>query len=278
MVRACADELTSNSCFKFRRSAFKGQEPKVTLMAAVEGQSIPIDFSVNTAMPMYLAALLTECGQIDPRAKELVLLVRRWAKDRGVSHAAKGHLSPYAWSLLAIYFLQVWDFGDGHVLPELSAFKVSSALLRQQRHEAVVQQDQASHSHQRVARDVTVASLFKGFVKFYNEVFDWRKEAVSVRVGKRRPTPTSLPLHIVSFPSGATAVAPSIEDPFEPKRNLSSAMSGMSFARLREELARAMEVVSREAPSLSELLEPWVPPEADAADVGASSVDPAVED
>merc|ERR1711953_1274768 len=101
MLRACTDELTANPGFKFRRSAFKGQEPKVTLMAEINGRTIPIDFSVNTTTPLYNAALLTECGQIEPRAKELILLVRRWAKDRGVSHAAKGHLSPYAWSHLA---------------------------------------------------------------------------------------------------------------------------------------------------------------------------------
>ena len=28
-------------------------------------------------------------------------------QDRGISHAAKGHLSPYCWMLLAIYYLQV---------------------------------------------------------------------------------------------------------------------------------------------------------------------------
>merc|ERR1711862_1091594 len=71
------------------------------------------------------AALLTECGQLEPRARELILLVKRWAKDRGICHAAKGHLSPYSWTLLCIFFLQV---REEPMLPPLDRFKKSSAL------------------------------------------------------------------------------------------------------------------------------------------------------
>merc|ERR1719446_670097 len=132
LLRACTDELSAVPGFKFRRSAFQSQEPKVTFMAEMHGKAIPIDFSVNTPTPLHNAALLAECGQIEPRAKELILFVRRWAKDRGVSHAAKGHLSPYAWSLLVIYFLQVWEFQGEALLPNITSFKMSSGLLRKQ--------------------------------------------------------------------------------------------------------------------------------------------------
>merc|ERR1719433_2310894 len=102
-------------------------EPKVTLMASGFGsQCIPVDFSVNTVVPLYNTALITECGHADPRARDLILLVRRWAKDRGVSHAAKGHLSPYAWTLLATYFMQVRADQDGPQLTQLKAFNMSS--------------------------------------------------------------------------------------------------------------------------------------------------------
>merc|ERR550514_2133451 len=107
-IRAFTDLLVSKGGFKFRRSAFRGYEPKVTLLAptslGITEYAIPLDFSVNTVIPFYNAALLTECGQIDARARSLILLVKRWAKDRGICHAAKGHLHPYAWSLLAIFF------------------------------------------------------------------------------------------------------------------------------------------------------------------------------
>merc|ERR1719160_177776 len=169
MLRACTDELTLAPHFKFRRSAFKGQEPKVTLMAEMNGKTIPIDFSVNTTTPLYNAALLTECGQIDPRAKELILLVRRWAKDRGVSHAAKGHLSPYAWTLLAIYFMQVREGQDGPQLTKLKAFNISQDKQHQPEGNAAADVGQSAGTK-------TVATLFHEFFHFYARLFDWRNE------------------------------------------------------------------------------------------------------
>jgi len=267
MLRACTDELTAAPGFKFRRSAFKGSEPKVTLMAELNGRAIPIDFSVNTITPLHNAALLTECGQIDPRAKELILLVRRWAKDRGISHAAKGHLSPYAWSLLVIYFLQVWDGQESPVLPNITSFKMSSSLLRKQHKE-----QRACATAAADTSATSVAELFKAFVSFYSESFSWRKESVSIRAGKRQPPSMSLPLTIVTLSSGASEVALSVEDPFQPRRNLSESMTGVTVGRLYEELVRAKTLSSQEM-SLSVLLEPWVPPEREtlAADAGHDS-------
>jgi len=263
-LRACTDELVAGGVFKFRRSAFKGLEPKVTLLASgigIGGKSIPVDFSVNTLTPLYNAALLTECGQIDIRARDLILLVRRWAKDRGVSHAAKGHLSPYAWSLLAIYFLQVQKTEGDPILPTLAAFKLSSGLLPAQQ-TANPSQNGCNNAPSvgGTMADTSLGSLFTNFVHFFSQTMDWRREAVSVRAGKRQAPAQNLPLHIVELSNGSTEVAPSIEDPFEPARNLSMLMTAVSLVRFREEFARADSLCSGHA-SLSEILEPWVPPE-----------------
>jgi len=107
-IRTLTDRLVSAG-FKFRRSAFRSNEPKVTILApaslGIFSESIPIDFSVNIVTPFYNQAILSECGSMDSRTKELILIVKRWAKDRGICHAAKGHLSPYLWGLLTVYFL-----------------------------------------------------------------------------------------------------------------------------------------------------------------------------
>merc|ERR1719149_590497 len=79
--------------------------------------------------PLYSDAVLVACGQLDPRAKGLIVLVKRWAKDRGICHEAKGHLSPYLWSLLVFYFLQVGVENAGPMLPALESFAVSSGLM-----------------------------------------------------------------------------------------------------------------------------------------------------
>lgn len=267
-IRVCTDRLVSSGGFKFRRSAFRCQEPKVTLLApaslGIFPEAVPIDLSVNAVTPLYNAALLTECGQIDPRAKSLILVVRRWAKDRGICHAAKGHLSPYLWSLLSIYFLQ-----DSAVLPPLEAFAASSGLMAPKAaggHAAAPPKQRARPLG--CNPDKTVGTLFKEFAHFFSVSFDWHREAVCVRLGVRGPPDLGLPLHIVLHDDGRTSeVGPSIDDPFSPGRNLGDCLTAESLKRLREELRRADELCVRNA-SLAELLEPWVPPEQESAELG----------
>jgi len=253
-IRACTDRLVAAGGFKFRRSAFRGDEPKVTLLApasfGLTADAIPIDFSVNAAVPLYNAALLTECGQMDPRARELILLVKRWAKDRGVCHAAKGHLSPYTWGLLSIFFLQVTD--EGPYLPKLSDFKLASGLMKN----PVVNNPTTWTPS---SSEASSGDLFKKFMTFYSSEFDWRTEAVSIRAGKRQKPGLNLPIHVVLHANGKTTeVGPSIEDPFDDAKNLGNVINAASLVRLREELHRANSLCTTS--SLAGLLEPWAPP------------------
>lgn len=259
-IRACTERLVSSGGFKFRRSAFRGEEPKVTLLApasfGLSGDAIPIDFSVNAATPLHNAALLTESGQMEPRARDLILMVKRWAKDRGICHAAKGHLSPYTWGLLSIFFLQVSN-EEEPLLPKLGEFKMASGLMDKS---AAGNSTPSSWTPPKNC-DKSVGTLFKEFLNFYSVQFDWRAEAISVRSACRQKPGTHLPLHIIVHDDGKTSeIGPSIEDPFDETKNLGSGMHATSLARLREELARAADFSTRGA-SLIELLEPWAPPE-----------------
>jgi len=265
VVRACTDQLVSKAGFKFRRSAFRSDDPKVTLLApaslGLSEDAVSVDFSVNSATPLHSAALLTECGHLEPRAKELILMVRRWARDRGISHAAKGHLPPYAWSLLAIYFLQTGTEDGTRLLPSLAGFERSAALARKAG--SPIGAGQAWSPSQGPEGQKSTAALFKEFVRFYAGKFDFRNEAVSVRLARRVAPEISLPLHVVAQEDGsATEVAPSIEDPFDVQKNLSSCMTAVSLARLHEELARA-DSLCQSGCTLATLLELWVPPERD---------------
>jgi len=258
-IRLCTEKLVGPSTgLKFRRSAFRGDEPKVTFIApATPGfteTSVPFDLSVNSLTPFHNAALLTECGQLEPRAKALILLVRRWAKDRGICHASKGHFPPFVWTLLTIYFLQVGVEGDGALLPPVEDFALSSDLVAgggaPKEHKAKVQNATGTNS---------VGSLFNSFFRFYAR-FNWRAEAVAVKSGKREAPAKSLPLHVVLHDDGSSEVGPSIEDPFVSRRNLGACMTSVSLGRLQEELTRADELCTNGA-SLSVLLEPWAPAE-----------------
>jgi len=262
-IRACCDRLVSVGGFKFRRSAFRGDEPKVTLLVpasfGLSNDSIPIDFSVNAVSPLHNAALLTECGQMEPRARELILLVKRWAKDRGICHAAKGHLSPYSWALLSIFFLQAGGADEnGPLLPPVADFKMASGLMGKK-------PDEKTTWSPPTGAGKPIGTLFKEFVHFYAREFDWRKEAICVRTGHRQAPDLPLSLHILVNSDGTTQVAPSIEDPFDATKNMSSGMNVASLVRLHEELTRAEKMCSSKA-SLAELLEPWAPPDLESSE------------
>jgi len=248
LIRNCTDRLVSHGAFKFRRSAFRGPEPKVTLIAPAvnDGEAgIPINLWVNACTPAHATALFEACGKLDSRAQALILLVRRWAKDRGVSHAAKGHLGPYCWMLLAIYYLQVGIHDETSILPELSNLVKSGQMP----------------SKVAPVSSASIAELFKGFLEFYSQHFNWCNEAVSVRLGKRSPPDVSLPVHVLLHKDGKTTqVGISIENPFELKNNMGDCLNWLTMDRLREELGRGHDLSSRGA-SLAELLEPWSPPD-----------------
>mmetsp|Transcript_44940 Transcript_44940/g.78174 ORF Transcript_44940/g.78174 Transcript_44940/m.78174 type:complete len:576 (+) Transcript_44940:118-1845(+) len=286
-IRLCTDRLVATGNFKFRRSAFRGQEPKVTLLASastgIHSEAIPIDFSVNAVTPLYSAALLTECGQMESRAKALILLAKRWAKDRGICHAPKGHLPPYAWSLLAIYFLQVGACSEGSLLPALKEFAASSGLMSKSKtSKSTSQRDSAKEGPATVpttstqtGEKMSIGSLFKEFIHFYRTQFDWHGEAVSVRLGARAAPDLGLPLHIIEKEDGTSSeVGPSIEDPFEMSRNLGSHMTADSLKRLHEELARAQDLCAKDA-SVTELLQPWCPAHFETQDHGCKVDDEA---
>lgn len=256
MLRQCADTLVSHGGFKFRRSAFKALEPKVTLLspATVFGQAIPVDISVNAVTPLHTAALITECGALEPRARELILLVRRWVKDRGICHAPKGHLSVYAWTILTIHFLQSGQLEEGALLPPLEDFESSSKLLPKQ--PPPEQVSRPKWKPKPGACKQSTAKLLQSFMRFFASEFAWATDSISLCEKQASVTlPGSIDATSVKQPRLCF-----IEDPFELDNNLGSGMNAWSFQRMIDEMHRAADLLSAESASLSKLLEPWSPP------------------
>lgn len=264
VLRKCTERLVATCGFKFRRSAFRGGEPKVTVLApsalGLFNESFAVDISINAVTPLQSAALLIECGKLEPRARSLILFVRRWAKDRGICHAAKGHLPPYVWTLLVIYFLQVGVEEEGPLLPPVSEFQASSSLVPTAATDPGRASQRARPWRHDSAPKSSVGRLFKEFVRFYSTRFDWQNEAISVRLGRRTSPVPNFPFHRVGELNG-----PSIEDPFEVQRNLGVHTTAASLERLHEELSRAHSLCCA-GDSLSILLEPWKPPLEDCQD------------
>eukprot|EP00928_Gymnodinium_smaydae_P023861 TRINITY_DN1951_c0_g1_i1.p1 TRINITY_DN1951_c0_g1~~TRINITY_DN1951_c0_g1_i1.p1 ORF type:complete len:592 (-),score=109.06 TRINITY_DN1951_c0_g1_i1:104-1783(-) len=242
-LRSCTEALVSHTGLKFRRSAFQTDEPKIILLVptalGVAEEAFGINVSVNASSPSRSQALFDECAGLEPRAKELILLVRRWARDRGISHAAKGTLPPSVWTLLTIYFLQVGVPEEGPLLPPMTT------------HDGVLKKRKRLTPQLIEAK--TCGTLFKDFIDFFHSEFDWNSEVISVREGNRSSAKVRRAL-------------PVVVDPFDAEAKPAACLTSAGLARVQEEFARAQKLcLSLESASLTELLEPWAPPEMDPA-------------
>lgn len=240
-VRTITERLVSDCGFKFRRSAFRGTEPRVTLLAPgkePKDGTFPIEISINSATPLHNVALMNKCKGLDPRLEGLFMLVRRWSKDRAICHAPKGHLPRFQWNLLVAYFMQVaLPDGEQH-LPPLLDLGSSATNSRAA----------AAAAEKGGDPTTSVAQLFIAFLCFYTEEFQWGREVISVRSGKR------------TFREEPVACCVSIEDPFDASASLDlgDCLTHESFKRMQDELKRAKALCDQNA-SLSEVLELWAP-------------------
>eukprot|EP00927_Polykrikos_kofoidii_P057576 TRINITY_DN5171_c0_g2_i1.p1 TRINITY_DN5171_c0_g2~~TRINITY_DN5171_c0_g2_i1.p1 ORF type:complete len:551 (+),score=63.67 TRINITY_DN5171_c0_g2_i1:35-1687(+) len=302
-LRAVINELVLSRRFKFRRSAFSSSEPKVTFVTSQQGRptgqaslehnecekGLPFDLWINAVSPIRTAALLGECSRVDRRAKDLVLVVHRWARDRGISHVGKGYLSRYAWTLAVVCFLQAADTERESFLPALDSLSLRSAVqpprqLPLNSRTTVVSSTPSPWLHvtpnggrsafsqySSETKSKSIASLFQEFVCFYNETFDWEGGVIAVRLADadaHMHMQMKLQRQSVSaFAESATAVGntghefvgPRIEDPFEPALNVNEHMTVSSFEHIKLEFDRVAKLISSCA-SLSEVMQPWLSP------------------
>lgn len=77
-----------------------------------------MDVTINNLLATANTKLIRDYCAIDPRLKQLIFLVKHWAKQRAVNDCYRGTLSSYAYVLLCIHTLQT---RSPPVLPVLQA-------------------------------------------------------------------------------------------------------------------------------------------------------------
>ena len=83
---------------------------KVPIVKFVDTKSrIPVDISINNNLAVYNTELLRRYVAKDERVRPFILAIKKWALNRGISNAVHGTFSSYAWTLIAINYLQTLD-------------------------------------------------------------------------------------------------------------------------------------------------------------------------
>eukprot|EP00437_Effrenium_voratum_P016637 CAMPEP_0181459060 /NCGR_PEP_ID=MMETSP1110-20121109/32632_1 /TAXON_ID=174948 /ORGANISM="Symbiodinium sp., Strain CCMP421" /LENGTH=882 /DNA_ID=CAMNT_0023583571 /DNA_START=53 /DNA_END=2701 /DNA_ORIENTATION=- len=233
IVRANAQDRESNVqgiLMKLRDQleAMDGVKIKDVILSArvpilkLEYSGRDVDISVNNTKALMNSRLLAAYAELDPLIPQFGVAVKLWAKDAKLCGAPDGHLSSYAFILMALYFLQV---ASGDELPCLQDGLADSDLEDEEKLQQRVDEIKASGWKMESG---SLWILLAGFFAFYGgslgptyqyEPFNWGQEVISVRLGKRA---RNLPLdhELLSELKGRTQGHLHIEDPVEHSRNL----------------------------------------------------------
>jgi hypothetical protein len=89
------------------RQVLNARVPLLQFTARVGSLDIQVDLSLGQPIKRYNSLLLKEYASLDPMSQFLLVIVRSWAKRRGVSTVYREHTpSPYAHALLVVTYLQ----------------------------------------------------------------------------------------------------------------------------------------------------------------------------
>ncbi|KAI3660631.1 hypothetical protein MP638_004623 [Amoeboaphelidium occidentale] len=146
--------------------------------------SLNIDIGYNNFLGVVNTRLLLTYSLIDPRFKQMVLLVKCWAKRRTINDTYSGTLSSYGYVLMVIHFLQYACFPP--VLPNLQNIEPMKRPYKHGDKEYDVyffDDIDRLKANWRIENVQTVGELMYEFYYYWGHVFDYKVQVASIRTG-----------------------------------------------------------------------------------------------
>ncbi|PIN15457.1 Polynucleotide adenylyltransferase [Handroanthus impetiginosus] len=212
---------------------------------------ISCDICINNALAVVNTKLLRDYAQIDARLRQLVFIVKHWAKSRRVNETYQGTLSSYAYVLMCINFLQQ---RRPAILPCLQRMETTYSKSVGNVECSYFDQVEKLRNFG-VKNGESIAQLVWGFFHYWAYCHDFENDVISVRTGatfskssKGWNTRVGNDCHFIS-----------IEDPFEVSHDLGRVVDKNSIRVLREEFERAAEIMQNDSSPFVTLFENYVP-------------------
>jgi DNA polymerase sigma len=180
-----------------------------------ENGAVSFDICLLNDIAVANSNLIKEYTLVDPRARQLMILVKQWAKDYNVCSAMHNSLSSYGWINLVIYYLQCIELVPNLQSPGLmekvgfkrdasnpwhSVRNLDTSFLTWDQVKGVWKQPTGLES-------VSVSALLNGFFSFYSSQFPAAFYMIAIKRGREALAPKT------KFPRSAFFLC--IEDPFE---------------------------------------------------------------
>ncbi|KAJ1366341.1 hypothetical protein KIN20_026981 [Parelaphostrongylus tenuis] len=159
--------------------------PILRIKFAAPFSDITVDLNANNSVAIKNTHLLCYYSSFDWRVRPLVSVVKEWAKRKGINDANRSSFTSYSLVLMVIHYLQCGT--EPGVLPSLQqmfprrfANKCDVRTLN-----VTVPLESSAISEWQYADKSTLGELLIGFLDYYANKFDYDRDAISVRLGKR---------------------------------------------------------------------------------------------
>eukprot|EP00095_Tigriopus_kingsejongensis_P001213 maker-scaffold959_size76551-snap-gene-0.17 protein:Tk01213 transcript:maker-scaffold959_size76551-snap-gene-0.17-mRNA-1 annotation:"poly rna polymerase gld-2 homolog a-like" len=215
---------------------------KVPILKLHDGLSdVSIDISCNHPIGVRNTHLLYHYSQADWRVAPLVHILKAWAKAFGINEAKNGTLSSYSLTLLTIHVLQ--SAVRPPVLPSLQQ-KHDSQFLRDS---DVSRLDFGPLSPTtRSENKQSLGELLVAFFQYYNETFDFARDAASVRTGAvLKVSDCQQFAHRNGTPKGQWNAYICVEEPYDRTNAGRAICRRESFDEILEALAQTWEQIKQ---------------------------------
>ncbi|EFO94620.1 CRE-GLD-2 protein [Caenorhabditis remanei] len=160
--------------------------PILRIKFAAPFDDITVDLNANNSVAIRNTHLLCYYSSYDWRVRPLVSVVKEWAKRKGINDANKSSFTSYSLVLMVIHYLQCGT--QTKVLPNLQqsyptrfSNKVDVRTLNVTMPLEAVQDD----IDPSLSENTTLGELLIGFLDYYANEFNYDRDAISIRQGKR---------------------------------------------------------------------------------------------
>ncbi|KAF9427861.1 Glucosaminyl phosphatidylinositol (GlcN-PI) nositol acylation protein [Podila epigama] len=250
-VERIGDRLEKESDFVDVLQLRKARVPIVKLHHI---SGIACDIGYQNDLAIWNTRLLRAYCKTDRRVRDIVLIVKQWAKKRKINNPYTGSLSSYAYVLLVIHLLQ-----QRGVLPNLQATVEGNGGIPYwdcQGFNRYFFEDifKLSRYWQPTPESLkqSVGQLLYEFFRYYATEFHYRDDVVSIRKGEllTKEAKEWTKDHTQAEAEGKQSGVKNrylfcIEDPFETDHNVGRPVDRYSLFTIRGEFMRAAKILSK---------------------------------
>ncbi|KAH7855042.1 hypothetical protein Vadar_020590 [Vaccinium darrowii] len=197
--------------------------------------NISCDLSINNLSGQMKSRLLWRINEIDGRFRNMVLLVKEWAKAHGINDSKSGTLNSYCLSLLIIFHFQTCvpallpplkEIYPGNMVDDLTGVRAVA-----ERHIEEVCAENVMKFKSDKSRNINQSSLSDLFVSFLAKFSDISSRAVEEGICLYTGQWERIDSNMRWLPK---TYALFVEDPFEQPANCARTVSSRQLVRISE--------------------------------------------